>query len=80
MAVIILRHQQPSVPRPYKAWGYPVLPLLFVLINLGVFINTIRAQPFRSLLGLTILLVGIPAFLYWKATEKKEREPAHYEL
>lgn len=79
LAVIILRHQQPSVPRPYKAWGYPVLPLLFVLINLGVFINTVRAQPFRSLLGLTILLAGIPAFLYWKAKEKENRQSANHQ-
>lgn len=80
LALIILRHQQPSIPRPYKAWGYPVLPLLFVLINLAVFINTIRAQPFRSFIGLVILLAGIPAFLYWKAKEKENRKPANHQL
>lgn len=71
LSVIILRHKQPAVARPYKAWGYPVLPLLFVLINLGVFINNVWAQPFRSLIGLAILLAGIPAFLYWKSKEKE---------
>jgi len=73
LAVIVLRHTQPETPRPYKAWGYPLLPILFVLINLGVFLNTIRAQPFKSLIGLVILLAGIPAFLYWKSKEKKSR-------
>jgi len=69
LAVIILRSKQPETPRPYKAWGYPVLPILFVLINLGVFLNTIWAQPRKSLIGLIILAAGIPAFLYWQSKE-----------
>ena len=70
LAVIVLRFKQPEIPRPYKAWGYPVLPILFVLINLGVFVNTIWAQPYESLIGLVILLAGIPAFLYWQSKGK----------
>jgi len=69
LAVIILRSKQPETPRPYKAWGYPVLPILFVLINLSVFLNTIWAQPRKSLIGLIILAAGIPAFLYWQSKE-----------
>ena len=71
LAVIILRYKQPETPRPYKAWGYPVLPILFVLINLGVFLNTIWAQPLQSLIGLLILIAGIPAFLYWQSKERE---------
>ena len=70
LAVIILRSKRPGIPRPYKAWGYPVLPILFVLINLGVFLNTIWAQPRKSLIGLIILVAGIPAFLYWQSKER----------
>ncbi|NIM90568.1 MAG: amino acid permease [Candidatus Aminicenantes bacterium] len=73
LAVIILRYKHPETQRPYKVWGYPVIPLLFVLINLGVFVNTITAQPLQSLVGLVILLIGIPAFLYWKSKEKRSR-------
>ncbi len=65
LAVIVLRWKAPEVTRPYKAWGYPILPLLFVLINLAVFVNTVMAQPLKSGVGLLILLAGIPAFLYW---------------
>jgi APA family basic amino acid/polyamine antiporter len=71
LAVIILRFKQPETPRPYRAWGYPILPILFVLINLGVFLNTIWAQPLQSLIGLLILIAGIPAFLYWQSRESK---------
>ena len=74
LAVIILRYKKPDIPRPYRAWGYPVLPLFFVLINFAVFVNTIWAQPFQSLIGLIILIAGIPAFLYWKSKEKQKSE------
>lgn len=75
LAVIILRLKQPNITRPYKAWGYPVLPLLFVLINLAIFMNTIRAQPMKSAVGLLILLAGIPAFLYWKKKSSNHNAP-----
>lgn len=74
LAAIILRFKQPETKRPYKTWGYPYLPILFILVNLAVFLNTIWAQPRQSLIGLIILLVGIPAFLYWKAKAKKTPE------
>ncbi|MDH5707426.1 MAG: amino acid permease [Candidatus Aminicenantes bacterium] len=66
LAVIILRFKHPEKDRPYRAWGYPVLPLIFVLINLAIFINTLAAQPVKSLIGMLMIAVGIPAFLYWK--------------
>jgi len=72
LAVIVLRFKQPEVKRPYRTWGYPIIPLLFVLINLGVFFNTIMAQPLQSLVGLIILLIGVPAFLYWRSKAKKQ--------
>lgn len=73
LAVIVLRYKQPDRIRPYKAWGYPIVPLFFVLINLAVFFNTIVAQPLKSLMGLIILSLGIPAFIYWKKGPKTNR-------
>ncbi len=73
LAVIVLRYKQPDKIRPYKAWGYPIVPLLFVLINLAVFFNTIVAQPLKSLMGLIMLSLGIPAFLYWRKGPKINR-------
>jgi APA family basic amino acid/polyamine antiporter len=70
LTVIVLRFKQPETPRPYKALGYPILPILFVLINIGVFLNTIWAQPLQSLIGLIILIAGIPAFLYWQSKKR----------
>lgn len=70
LAVIILRFKQPERKRPYKTWGYPVLPIFFVLINLAVFFNIIAAQPLKSTIGLIMLGIGIPAFLYWRKKSK----------
>jgi len=65
-SVIVLRRKLPEKKRPYKAWGYPVVPVLFVLINIAIFLNTVMAQPVKSLIGLGIICLGIPAYLYWK--------------
>lgn len=66
LAVIILRVKQPERKRPYRVWGYPALPALFILVNTAVFINTVVAQPVKSAVGLAMLVVGFPAFLYWR--------------
>ena len=71
-AVLVLRVKKPDVPRRYRAWGYPVVPLVFIVINLAVFGNSLYSQPRESLLGLLIILAGVPAFLYWK--RKKTRQ------
>jgi len=71
-AVIILRFKQPDRKRPYKTWGYPVIPIFFVIINLAVFFNTVISQPLKSTIGLIMLGIGIPAFLYWKKRARKD--------
>lgn len=65
-AVIILRRKRPDLVRPYRAWGYPVTPILFVLASLFISTNTLINQPKESLAGLGIILLGIPAYLFWK--------------
>jgi APA family basic amino acid/polyamine antiporter len=65
-AVIILRRKRPDLVRPYRAWGYPVTPILFVLASLFISTNTLINQTKESLAGLGIILLGIPAYLFWK--------------
>lgn len=71
-AVIVLRFKQPDRKRPYKTWGYPVIPLFFVIVNLAVFFNIVINQPLKSTIGLIMLSIGIPAFLYWKKKARKD--------
>jgi APA family basic amino acid/polyamine antiporter len=66
VSVFILRKKFPDLPRPYKVWGYPVVPLLFIITSLGILINTIIEKPVESLAGLGFTLLGIPVYWLWK--------------
>ena len=63
LALFRLRQLHPSANRPYRVWGYPVVPGLFVLGSLFVVINTLRERPFESLAGLGLLAIGLPGVL-----------------
>ena len=64
--VILLRIRQPDLPRPYKMWGYPVTPVIFVAVSAWFVINTLIERPGPSLTALAIILAGIPAYLLWR--------------
>jgi len=73
IALFVLRRKQPDLPRPYRCWGYPVVPLLFVASSLLLALNTLRTQPVETLAGIGILLVGLP--VYW-GMRRRARRPA----
>jgi APA family basic amino acid/polyamine antiporter len=59
LGVIVLRYTQPALPRPYKVWGYPVTPLLFLAVSLFMMINLVLERPAQSLAGVGIMLSGL---------------------
>ena len=65
LALFRLRISRPAAERPYRVWGYPVVPALFVLGSFFVVINTLRERPFESMAGLGLLAIGFPVYLYW---------------
>ena len=65
-AVIRLRSTEPEVARPYRTWGYPLTPLVFIAFALWLVFNTIRETPVDSAVGAGIILVGLPGYFYWK--------------
>jgi basic amino acid/polyamine antiporter, APA family len=65
-AVPILRKKRPDLTRPYRTWGYPVTPILFVLAALFISVNTLVNQFKESVAGLAIILLGVPAYFFWK--------------
>jgi APA family basic amino acid/polyamine antiporter len=71
LALFRLRSTRPSQPRPYRVFGYPVVPALFVLGSLFVVYNTLRERPVESVAGLGLLLIGLPAYWYWQRTEEQ---------
>jgi len=68
-AVFVLRRARPDAPRPYRVWGYPVLPLVFTATALAFVANTLVEKPKESGLGLLLLALGIPAYLWWRRKE-----------
>jgi APA family basic amino acid/polyamine antiporter len=66
-SVIVLRFKRPELKRPYRLWGYPVVPLLFVLIHLWIVWGSVTERPKESLIGLFIVCLGIPVYWIWKS-------------
>jgi len=64
-AVLVLRRKMPAAPRPYKALGYPVIPVVFVGVAGFLTLQTLVNSPRESLLGLVLILCGVPFYLYW---------------
>jgi len=65
-SVFTLRKKYPDLVRPYKTWGYPVVPLLFIIASSGILVNTLVEKPVESLAGIGITLIGVPVYFYWK--------------
>jgi basic amino acid/polyamine antiporter, APA family len=63
LGVFILRRKMPDAHRPYKVWGYPVIPAIYILFCIGLFINTIYTRPREAAIGMTLILLGIPVYL-----------------
>lgn len=71
LAVLVLRRRVPEVARPYRAWGYPVVPLVFVAMCLAVFVSIVVSRPLKSLAGLGLLLTAVPVYAVWKGRGAK---------
>jgi len=69
-----LRRKYPDLPRPYKTWGYPVVPVVFIIAASGILINTLIEKPVESLAGLGFTALGIPVYHYWR---RKGRNDLH---
>jgi len=68
LALFRLRATRPEHPRPYRAWGYPWVPALYVLGASAFVLNTLVERPFESMFGLGIVLTGIPVYLAQRRT------------
>ena len=69
LGIFILRKKQPDVPRSYKAFGYPVLPAIYILVAFALAVLLLIYEPDYAIPGLGIILLGIP--LYFIALRKK---------
>ncbi|HTV96756.1 MAG TPA: amino acid permease [Steroidobacteraceae bacterium] len=65
-AVLVLRRTQPDRARPYRCFGYPWLPMIYLIVALSFVISTLIARPLESLTGLALAALGVPLYLHWR--------------
>jgi len=63
-SIFVYRGRYPDMPRPYKAWGYPFVPVIFLLVAGWLLINTVWNSPTRSFTGIGLILLGLPVYYY----------------
>jgi APA family basic amino acid/polyamine antiporter len=73
LGVFILRRRMRDAHRPYKVWGYPVVPAVFILFCIGLFINTIATRPREAAIGMILILAGIPVYFFMQRKQGKRK-------
>ena len=69
--VFILRKKMPDAERPYKVWGYPYTPIIFVVFSFLFLANTIISDTSNAMMGLILIAAGLPMYFFWKYRQKK---------
>ncbi|NWF89691.1 MAG: amino acid permease [Ignavibacteriaceae bacterium] len=69
--VFVLRKKMPEVNRPYKVWGYPYVPAIFVIFSFLFLINSVVSDSQDAAMGTILILSGLPIYFYWKYYSKK---------
>jgi APA family basic amino acid/polyamine antiporter len=64
LGLIVLRIKQPQLPRPYRVWGYPLTPLIFLVVTLWMMIYSIHDKPVEALLGVATALAGLLIYFF----------------
>jgi APA family basic amino acid/polyamine antiporter len=74
IGVFRLRRTRPDLPRPYRVWGYPIVPAIFVASSAGFVINILIERPTESLAGLGLLALGLPVYYWYGRTHAARAE------
>jgi APA family basic amino acid/polyamine antiporter len=74
LGVFILRRKMPDAYRPYKVWGYPVVPAIFIIFCMFLFFNTIFTRPREAVIGMVLIISGIPVYLLIQKFNAKEND------
>ena len=73
-ALFVLRRRLPDANRPYRVWGYPVVPALYLLVAGFLLVNTVIATPWRAVAGIGLIVAGLPVYAYF-SRHSGEAEP-----
>ncbi len=73
-SVFIFRKKLPNAKRPYRTFGYPFVPAVFLIVTVWLIISTITTAPLRSLIGIGFIALGIPLYSYWNQKKIKNKK------
>lgn len=73
-SVFIIRRRVPEVERVYRAWGYPLVPVLFLVTTAWLLITTLFTSPVRSLIGIALVMLGLPVYYYQSRVARSKEE------
>ena len=73
-SIFIYRRKHPDLPRPYKAFGYPVVPIVFLFVTGWLLISTMINTPVQSFTGLALIIIGVPIYYLLNKPEKASTE------
>lgn len=73
-SVFVFRRKFPDAERPYKAFGYPIVPVIFLLVAGWLLINTMLTNPFQAFAGIGLIVIGLPVYYYLTARGNRESE------
>lgn len=71
-SVFVLRYRLPDLPRPYRTFGYPVVPLVFILVALWLIINTFMTKRVESVTGIVLMAAGLPLYVYFQRRQPQD--------
>jgi basic amino acid/polyamine antiporter, APA family len=74
-SIFSYRRRMPDAPRPFRVPGYPFTPLLFVAASAGIVLNALFTQTDRALVGIAVVLTGVPAYLVWRSRAAPPQRP-----
>lgn len=69
--IFVLRRREPELARPYKTWGYPIVPVVFILLSVAFLVNTFLERRVDSVWGLALVASGVPVFYLWKLWKRR---------
>ncbi len=75
LAVIVLRFRSPELERPYRVWGYPLVPVVFVSVYIWFLVQAYASNPIESRAGVGFILLGIPVYFAYQAWSRRLEKP-----
>jgi APA family basic amino acid/polyamine antiporter len=76
LGIFILRRKRPDAERPYRAFGYPVLPFLYVVMAAAIALDLLILKPAYTWPGVIIVLLGIPVYFVWRRQSSRSNPPS----